>query len=150
MATEQTGANDTYLAQPASSSCWLGTIHEGTPRGNLQTILDDVPTYVSRPAPEKANGHIILYFPDVWGMSKNAQLLMDAFADAGFLTLGMDYFKGVRMNQRGRWHPDLIACQSDGNQAHETCAVDHGAAQACHVLTLSFPGPNVQVPTVDE
>lgn len=100
MAAKQSGVQDTYLAQPASSSCWLGTIHEGTPRGNLETILD-VPTYVSKPTPERANGHIVLYFPDVWGMSTNAQLLMDAFADAGFLTLGMDYFRGVRMNQRG-------------------------------------------------
>ncbi|KAG6356521.1 hypothetical protein INS49_015909 [Diaporthe citri] len=98
MAAKQSEVQDTYLAQPASSSCWLGTIHEGTPCGNLETILD-VPTYVSRPTPERANGHIILYFPDIWGMSNNAQLLMDAFADAGFLTLGMDYFRGDPMSK---------------------------------------------------
>lgn len=100
MAAKTPEVEEAYLAQPASSSCWLGTIHKGTPRGNLETILD-VPTYVSTPTPEKANGHIVLYFPDVWGMSNNAKLLMDGFADAGFLTLGMDYFRGVRMNQRG-------------------------------------------------
>lgn len=95
MAAKAPKAEDTYLAQPPSSSCWLGTIHEGTPRGTLDTILD-VPTYVATPTPERANGHIVLYFPDVWGMSNNAQLLMDSFSDAGFLTLGMDYFRGVR------------------------------------------------------
>lgn len=100
MAAKNPEVEDTYLAQPASSSCWLGTIHKGTPRGNLETILN-VPTYVSKPAPEKANGHIVLYFPDIWGMSTNGRLLMDGFADAGFLTLGMDYFRGVRMNKRG-------------------------------------------------
>jgi hypothetical protein len=99
MASKESKGKDTYLAQPPSSSCWVGTVHKGTPRGNLETILD-VPTYVARPTPERANGHIVLYFPDVWGMSNNAQLLMDCFADAGFLTLGMDYFRGVSMNQR--------------------------------------------------
>ncbi|KAH8754332.1 dienelactone hydrolase [Diaporthe sp. PMI_573] len=93
MASKESKGKDTYLAQPPSSSCWVGTVHKGTPRGNLETILD-VPTYVARPTPERANGHIVLYFPDVWGMSNNAQLLMDCFADAGFLTLGMDYFRG--------------------------------------------------------
>lgn len=83
----------TYLAQPPASCCWLGTIHKGTPRGKIETLLGDVPTYIA--TPDKPNGHAVLYFPDVWGMSVNAQLLMDGFADAGFLTLGMDYFRGV-------------------------------------------------------
>lgn len=86
--------DETYLAQPPASCCWLGTIHKGTPRGKMETILD-TPTYLA--TPEKPNGHVVLYFPDVWGMSVNAQLLMDGFADAGFLTLGMDYFRGVRI-----------------------------------------------------
>lgn len=99
MAAKESAGQEAYLAQPPSSSCWLGTIHEGTPHGNLETILD-VPTYVASPTPEKANGHIVLYFPDVWGISNNAKLLMDSFADAGFLTCGMDYFRGVRIDQR--------------------------------------------------
>lgn len=85
-------SDEAYLAKPPGPCCWLGTIHKGTPRGKMETILD-VPTYIARP--EKANGHVVLYFPDVWGMSSNAQLLMDGFADAGFLALGMDYFRGV-------------------------------------------------------
>ncbi|KAK2603371.1 hypothetical protein N8I77_009835 [Diaporthe amygdali] len=93
MAAQQSELDNKYLAQPPSSSCWLGTVHVGTPRGTLETVLD-VPTYVTKPAPDKAKGHIVLYFPDVWGMSSNAKLLMDGFADAGFLTLGMDFFRG--------------------------------------------------------
>lgn len=38
----------------------------------------------------------MLYFPDVWGFFNNGFLIMDGFADAGFLTLGLDYFRGVR------------------------------------------------------
>jgi hypothetical protein len=35
------------------------------------------------------------YFPDVWGFFTNGFLVMDGFADAGYLTLGLDYFRGV-------------------------------------------------------
>lgn len=93
MATSTKG-EDTYIAQPPGPCCWLGTIHKGTPRGTMESILD-VPTYVAKPAADKANGHVVLYLPDVWGISNNAKLLMDGFADAGFLTLGMDYFRDV-------------------------------------------------------
>ncbi|PSR79525.1 hypothetical protein BD289DRAFT_485529, partial [Coniella lustricola] len=85
--------DETYLVPPPGPCCWLGTIHKGTPRGKMETI-EDTPTYIATPAADKANGHVVLYFPDVWGMSVNAQLLMDGFADAGFLTFGMDYFRG--------------------------------------------------------
>lgn len=94
MATNTGDDATSYLAQPPGPCCWLGTIHHGTPRGAVESILD-VPTYVVRPAADRANGHVVLYFPDVWGLSNNAMLLMDGFADAGFLTLGMDYFRGV-------------------------------------------------------
>lgn len=97
---------DAYIAKPPGPCCWLGTIHKGTPHGRIETILD-VPTYVATPSPATAEAsasgsgsggrRIVLYLPDVWGLSTNAQLLMDGFADAGFLTLGMDYFRGVRV-----------------------------------------------------
>lgn len=100
MASKTAAADDnnnaSYLAQPSGPCCWLGTIHHGTPRGAMDSILD-VPTYIARPAADKANGHVVFYFPDIWGMSNNALLLMDGFADAGFLTLGMDYFRHVRL-----------------------------------------------------
>lgn len=104
--TTSSSGDDKYLAQPPDPCCWLGTIHHGTPRGAVETLLDDVPTYVARPAADKANGHVVLYFPDVWGLSNNAMLLMDGFADAGFLTLGMDYFRGVSASA-----PLILSCK---------------------------------------
>lgn len=38
---------------------------------------------------------VLLYFPDVWGIFTNGNLVMDAFADAGYTVLGIDYFRGV-------------------------------------------------------
>lgn len=83
-----------YLAKPSGPCCLKGNLHEGDPRGKIQTI-SGIETYISTPAAENANGHIVLYFPDVYGLFNNARLIMDAFADAGYLTLGLDYFKGV-------------------------------------------------------
>lgn len=83
-----------FLAKPSGLCCLKGTIHSGTPRGSFIRVAD-VETYVVKPAPHKANGHILLYFPDVWGMFTNGLLVMDSFADAGYLTIGLDYFRGV-------------------------------------------------------
>ncbi|TDZ48278.1 Protein AIM2 [Colletotrichum trifolii] len=84
-----------YLAQHPGPCCFTGTIHEGNPAGKVEDIVG-VPTYVVRPADvgSSANGHVLLYFPDVWGLSVNAKLLMDGFAAAGYTALGMDYFRG--------------------------------------------------------
>ncbi|KAL5399297.1 hypothetical protein PMIN04_001944 [Paraphaeosphaeria minitans] len=82
-----------YLAKPSGACCLKGTIHEGDPRGTWETIAD-VETYISVPPKSKANGHVLLYFPDVWGMFPNGLLVMDAFADAGYIVLGLDYFRG--------------------------------------------------------
>lgn len=83
-----------YLAKPSGACCLKGSIHEGDPRGSWEVIAG-VETYVSKPPENRANGHVLLYFPDVWGMFTNGLLVMDAFADAGFLTMGLDYFRGV-------------------------------------------------------
>lgn len=58
-------------------------------------MVAGVETYVVKPRVDITNGHILLYFPDVWGMFPNGLLVMDAFADAGYLVLGLDYFRGV-------------------------------------------------------
>ncbi|KAI1366216.1 hypothetical protein F5Y08DRAFT_327435 [Xylaria arbuscula] len=84
-----------YLAKPSGSCCLEGTIHKGEARGRWD-VIEGVETYVATPPNEKANGHILLYFPDVWGLFLNGLLIMDAFADAGYLTLGLDYFRGDR------------------------------------------------------
>lgn len=59
------------------------------------TTVAGVETYVVEPPSGKANGDILLYFPDVWGFFNNGFLIMDGFADAGYLTIGLDYFRGV-------------------------------------------------------
>lgn len=83
-----------YLAKPSGDCCLKGTLHEGEARGSWETIAE-VETYIARPPEGEANGNILLYFPDVWGMFPNGFLVMDAFADAGYLVLGLDYFRGV-------------------------------------------------------
>ncbi|KAF5003991.1 hypothetical protein FDECE_9491 [Fusarium decemcellulare] len=91
--TSQVPRDGEYLAKPSGACCLKGTLHQGESRGTWETIAD-VETYISKPAADDANGNIILYFPDVWGMFPNGLLVMDAFADAGYLVLGLDYFRG--------------------------------------------------------
>lgn len=85
---------DEYLAKPSGQCCLKGSIHEGEPRGKFVDVAG-VETYMMTPPEPKANGNILLYFPDVWGMFKNGLLVMDGFADAGYLVIGLDYFRGV-------------------------------------------------------
>lgn len=85
---------DAYLAKPSGPCCLKGTIHQGDPKGSYATIAE-VETYIATPPQGKENGHILLYFPDVWGLFNNGLLIMDGFAAAGYLVLGLDYFRGV-------------------------------------------------------
>lgn len=82
-----------FLAQPPGECCFQGSLHDGEPRGTIEQIAA-VDTYIVHPPEGKANGHIVIYFPDVWGFFKNGFLVMDGFADAGYLTVGLDYFFG--------------------------------------------------------
>ncbi|CAI6080459.1 unnamed protein product [Clonostachys chloroleuca] len=106
-----TDTSDSYLAKPSGPCCLKGTIHKGEARGRWETIAG-VETYISEPPQDKANGHVLLYFPDVWGMFPNGFLVMDAFADAGYLVLGLDYFCGDpvwkhRKNRHDNSNPDF-------------------------------------------
>lgn len=83
-----------FLAKPSGVCCLKGTIHDGKPRGELLEIAD-LNTYISSPIRSRSNGHVLLFFPDVWGMFTNGLLVMDAYADAGFTVLSPDYFRGV-------------------------------------------------------
>lgn len=83
-----------YLAKPPGDCCLKGTIHDGEPRGRVETIAD-IDTYVVKPPSGKDRGAILLFFPDVWGLFKNGNLVMDGFADAGYTVFGLDYFQGV-------------------------------------------------------
>ncbi|TAQ84209.1 hypothetical protein B7494_g7467 [Chlorociboria aeruginascens] len=86
-------SKDAVLAKPPGDCCLQGSIHKGEPQGTYEEIAG-VKTYIARPAEDRANGNIILYFPDVWGLFQNGLLIMDGFAAAGYLVLGLDYFRG--------------------------------------------------------
>src|SRR6202012_2065300 len=92
--SDQMATQGSYLAKPSGACCLQGTLHNGTPRGTHETIAG-VETYVVHPPEGKANGHVLLYYPDVFGLFKNGLLIMDGFAERGYLTLGLDYFRGV-------------------------------------------------------
>lgn len=57
-------SNDAYLAKPSGSCCLQGSLHEGKPRGSWLELAG-VETYMAEPPANKANGHILFYFPDV-------------------------------------------------------------------------------------
>lgn len=59
------GRENVIAGQPATC-CLVGNLHEGQPKGKTTKVLD-VDTYVAEPREDKSNGHIILYFPDVFG-----------------------------------------------------------------------------------
>lgn len=105
---EQTQTSDQYLAKPSGPCCLKGTLHEGESKGRWQTIAN-VETYIATPPEGKANGNVLLYFPDVWGMFPNGLLVMDSFADAGYLVLGLDYFRGVCLFAAGGGSRIMVA-----------------------------------------
>lgn len=90
---------DPVLAKPAELCCLKGSIHSGEPAGKVVQI-EGVDTYIATPDAKAANGHVLLFFPDVFGLHINNFLTMDAFAACGYLTLGVDYFAGVRLHNR--------------------------------------------------
>jgi hypothetical protein len=84
---------DPLLANPPSTCCITGSIHPVTPRGKISKI-GEVDTYITAPS-ANANGNILLYFPDAFGLYPNAFAMMDAYAKKGWKVFGVDYFLGV-------------------------------------------------------
>jgi len=139
------GEGAEFLANPSGQCCLQGSLHEGETRRSHTTIAG-VDTYVSRPASKKRNGHILLYFPDVWGFFLNGFLVMDRFADSGYLVLGLDCVRGVggisypnlsrrRLTDRNRIQPGNIEIAGElsqiltlimklGKEAHYICRRD--------------------------
>lgn len=87
-------AEPEWLARPSGACCLKGHLHIGDPKGTIER-LTDVDTYVTKPDASKDNGHIVLYFPDVFGFFTNGLLVCDQFAEAGYTVIGMDFFNGV-------------------------------------------------------
>ncbi|CZS75194.1 unnamed protein product [Fusarium graminearum] len=84
---------DKVLAKPADLCCLKGGFHTGEATGSI-TQIDGIDTYVAKPQPGTENGNVLLLFPDAFGLHVNSFLMMDAFAECGYLTLGVDYFLG--------------------------------------------------------
>ncbi|KAK5116368.1 hypothetical protein LTR62_007915 [Meristemomyces frigidus] len=106
--TGEVASGDQEIAKPSGECCLQGTIHEGEPRGRIESIAD-METYVVEPPKDKANGHVLLYYPDVYGHFVNGFLVMDGFANAGYTVLGPDYFRGdpVQKSRKFRGDPDF-------------------------------------------
>ena len=71
-------------------------------------------TYVSPPDASNANGNILLFFPDAFGLCAKNYLLMDRFAALGYLVLGVDYFMGVCTQVQALRDPQLIYLTTTG------------------------------------
>ncbi|KAI0328444.1 alpha/beta-hydrolase [Cubamyces sp. BRFM 1775] len=79
------------LAGPPGDCCTQTVQHVGEPRGAIEKIAG-VNTYITGP---RQGDKIILFFADIFGpLYVNAQLVMDYWADNGWLVLGLDYFDG--------------------------------------------------------
>ncbi|KAI4851626.1 dienelactone hydrolase [Aureobasidium sp. EXF-8845] len=84
---------DPLLANPPSTCCITGSLHPTTPQGKI-TKIGGVDTYIVAPSSVIANGRVLLYFPDAFGLYHNAFAMMDAFAGKGYKVFGVDYFLG--------------------------------------------------------
>jgi len=87
--------HDHVLAKPVELCCLRGDFHHGEATGSIIQI-DGIDTYKAIPDPKLANGNVLLFFPDAFGLHLRSQLTMDAYAACGYLALGVDYFLGVR------------------------------------------------------
>jgi hypothetical protein len=80
-----------YLAKPSGATvlrlAFIPSIHDA-----LSRLLRGGDLYLHSTR-SQANGHILLYFADVWGMFPNGLLIVDGFADARYNVLGLDYFR---------------------------------------------------------
>jgi len=82
------------MSSPLCDDCIKGVIHEGNPKGKWETI-GGVNCYVGTPSGDYSKEKAILFMPDAFGISLiNNQLIIDSFAENGFLTIGVEYFEG--------------------------------------------------------
>ncbi|KAF2844354.1 esterase/lipase [Plenodomus tracheiphilus IPT5] len=82
-------------SNPPSTCCTKGFKHEGQSRGRMEN-LGDFEAYVVEPASDAAsNDYGVVYLTDVIGHKLiNAQLLVDQYADDGYVCLMPDIFDG--------------------------------------------------------
>ncbi|KAJ5730714.1 uncharacterized protein N7483_005222 [Penicillium malachiteum] len=83
-------------SNPPSSCCATGFKHEGTPVGELKTI-DGVNTYIGTPKGNQKADTAVLFLSDIFGLFNNNKLLVDEFANNGYLTVLPDLFRGGQL-----------------------------------------------------
>ncbi|KZT54599.1 alpha/beta-hydrolase [Calocera cornea HHB12733] len=90
-----------YLANPSGDHCFQAVKHEGTPVGVWEEF-GGVESYVGYP-PDKKSDKLLLFYCDVFGPRYlNNQLLIDFFAEQGYLTVAPDYFQGDELEHLGK------------------------------------------------
>ncbi|KAL2158779.1 hypothetical protein VTH06DRAFT_3970 [Thermothelomyces fergusii] len=115
-------------SNPPGRCCTLGTLHEGTPTGEMVRVAGKYDAYLAKPRAEKEHkGAGILLIPDVIGIWQNSKLLADQFAANGYLTLVLDVFEGdaLQLNRPvGFNFVEWLNKGSDGKTPHTKEAVD--------------------------
>ncbi|RAL13462.1 dienelactone hydrolase family protein [Aspergillus homomorphus CBS 101889] len=79
-----------------STCCTIGTLHEGNPKGTIQDI-ENISTYITHPpnpTPSEPQPAILILTDVIGHRFRNAQLLADQFAAAGYLVVMPDLFTG--------------------------------------------------------
>ncbi|KAI9148306.1 Hydrolase tropI [Paramyrothecium foliicola] len=115
-------------SRPPARCCTLGSLHEGTPSGDLITIDGKIQAYLAKAQDNSAHKNVgIVYVPDIIGIWQNSKLMADTFAAQGFTCLVLDLFNGdpAPLNMPDGF--DIMAWLtkgSDGNNPHTAEAID--------------------------
>ena len=78
-----------------SPDCCTGTLHQGMPKGRVET-LHTRPTYIAEPSNNAAVRGIVVIIPDAFGWATpNSRLLADTYAErVGVRCLLPDFMDG--------------------------------------------------------
>ncbi|KAK0638543.1 Alpha/Beta hydrolase protein [Cercophora newfieldiana] len=125
--------------------------HEGTPKGNLQTI-QNVTTYIARPKNSLTSwprrNVALIYLTDVFGIELvQNRLLADSFARAGYLTIAPDIQPGITKIALagfcwgGKYAFRFLAAGKGGDAAftaHPSLLLDDGVEAVTGPVSVAF------------
>jgi len=122
------GVKHEYILNvPAKNTYWSIDSYSGKPTGKSIKI-GGIDAYVAEPTGKTVHKDTaILYLPDVIGIWKNSQLMVDQYAANGYYTIIPDIFNGDAMSLN---RPDdfdfmgWLTKGSDGKNPHTVEAVD--------------------------
>ncbi|KAH7310667.1 dienelactone hydrolase [Stachybotrys elegans] len=130
-------------SHPTGQCCsTIGSIHQGTPRGESVKIDGKIEGYLSRAQGDAHSDAAILFVPDIFGIWQNNQLVADAFAARGYTTLIPDLFNGDQLTVENAGKVDIMgwfAKGSDGNNPHTPAEIDPVIVSGIkHLQSLGF------------